>query len=447
MAKLATVTFSNSKAATADQYTIQDSQIELAQTLNLLSQGDPGSATLYSIGANNISGGANMTRLPSGTSGNVLVPTDLTAKDSVGYQITTTQGATVTFLNGNLGTVSYSAGAALQSKVDNLQAGQSLTDSFLYAIQLANGTVSWNTVTVQLVGQAANLAVSDQGVMEDAYGGVTVHNTLTDNVKVDAFAASGAATGFTIAATAGNWGALNAASGNGEVNFTYSVTDDYIYGHSAAGYGEIAHTDTFTVKTTNFTTETFSETIYGNIHAAVYTGDTSVNVDEGGAVALNISAVDHDDNANLTYTISGLSAGQYLTDAADGATQLSGSTVNLTAAELSGLTFHAGEEGTSTLQLTITNTETDSSDNTTATATTTQNIAVAVNDAPLTPGAGASLSAVEGASTGIVTVGAFTDGAPGDNAGDFTAAIDWGDGTTSAGTVTYNGGVYSVSSA
>ncbi|MDE2364498.1 MAG: hypothetical protein KGM42_17615, partial [Hyphomicrobiales bacterium] len=44
-------------------------------------------------------------------------------------------------------------------------------------------------------------------------------------------------------------------------------------------------------------------------------------------------------------------------------------------------------------------------------------------------------------------VGAFTDGAPGDNAGDFTAAIDWGDGTTSAGTVTYNGGVYSVSSA
>src|SRR5207248_1375381 len=43
------------------------------------------------------------------------------------------------------------------------------------------------------------------------------------------------------------------------------------------------------------------------------------------------------------------------------------------------------------------------------------------------------------------TVGTFSDSYLGNVASDFTAIIDWGDGTTTAGTVTGGGGTFSVS--
>ena len=50
-------------------------------------------------------------------------------------------------------------------------------------------------------------------------------------------------------------------------------------------------------------------------------------------------------------------------------------------------------------------------------------------DAALTAN-GSPVSATEGSSTGTVTVATFTDANPSATAGDFTATIDWGDGTT-----------------
>jgi parallel beta-helix repeat protein len=68
-----------------------------------------------------------------------------------------------------------------------------------------------------------------------------------------------------------------------------------------------------------------------------------------------------------------------------------------------------------------------------------------VLDAPLTA-AGTSISATEGAAfSGVVAT--FTDGNPNAATGEFTATIGWGDGTTSAGTVSLSGGVFSVSGA
>jgi hypothetical protein len=71
---------------------------------------------------------------------------------------------------------------------------------------------------------------------------------------------------------------------------------------------------------------------------------------------------------------------------------------------------------------------------------------VAVADAPLTA-TGANVVATEGASTGQVTVATFTDANPDATAADFTATIDWGDGTSSAGTVAVDGGGFSVDGA
>jgi hypothetical protein len=76
----------------------------------------------------------------------------------------------------------------------------------------------------------------------------------------------------------------------------------------------------------------------------------------------------------------------------------------------------------------------------TASATSHANIA----DAPLTA-TGATTSGTEGVTTGTVTVATFTDANPNATASDFTATINWGDGTSTAGTiVAQSGGGFAV---
>ena len=61
-----------------------------------------------------------------------------------------------------------------------------------------------------------------------------------------------------------------------------------------------------------------------------------------------------------------------------------------------------------------------------------------VADAPLTGSSAASASGNDGASVSL-TNATFTDANPGDHTADFTATIDWGDGTApTTGTVSYN---------
>ena len=62
---------------------------------------------------------------------------------------------------------------------------------------------------------------------------------------------------------------------------------------------------------------------------------------------------------------------------------------------------------------------------------------------------GSPVSATEGSSTGTVTVATFTDANPSATAGDFTATINWGDGTSSSGTITEdpNTKIFSVNGA
>src|SRR2546426_540644 len=77
-------------------------------------------------------------------------------------------------------------------------------------------------------------------------------------------------------------------------------------------------------------------------------------------------------------------------------------------------------------------------------ASTSASLSATVADAALTATAGADISATEGASTGTVTVATFSDANPGDHTADFTVTIHWGDSSSSPGTVSFAGGVYSV---
>src|SRR5205807_1408394 len=69
----------------------------------------------------------------------------------------------------------------------------------------------------------------------------------------------------------------------------------------------------------------------------------------------------------------------------------------------------------------------------------------AVADAPLTA-TGAAVTATEGSAfTGVVAT--FTDANPAGTAGEFTATINWGDGTSSAGAVSASNGGFRVAGA
>lgn len=292
MAKIGKTTFSNSHAATADSFTITDAQAGaegFVQTLNLLSQGDPGSAKLYSIGVNNINGGAsNMTLLPDGTSGKVAVPTDLLIQDSAGYHITSALGATVTI--SSTSSVSYDF-HAIASTVDHLADGATLTDSFLYAIQMADGTVSWNTVSVTLKGSAAVVNISDDGVQEDVN---VVSGNLTDTVSVDAHAGSGDATGFSVSGSVSNLGGLSPSTGSGHADLTYTVSNAAV---QFLGAGETVD-DHFTVTTTNGTHVDFTETILGTNDAAVF----SAGGDSGSVTEDASAGATETDHGTLTFT-------------------------------------------------------------------------------------------------------------------------------------------------
>ena len=76
-------------------------------------------------------------------------------------------------------------------------------------------------------------------------------------------------------------------------------------------------------------------------------------------------------------------------------------------------------------------------------STATANSSAAVADAPLTASA-VAVSATEGAAfSGVVAT--FTDANPGATAGEFSATITWGDGTSSAGTISAANGGFRVS--
>jgi probable HAF family extracellular repeat protein/VCBS repeat-containing protein len=363
MAKKNGVTFSNSHAASADVFSESDSEAKIVQTYNLLTQ-DPASAVLFSIGSSN----TTMTTVV----GNVSVPTDLMTEDAVGYQIETTLGATVTILNGTQ--VRYDATAIAPTVIDKLAAGQTATDSFLYAIEIGNGTVAWNTVTIALAGQAAKITATDNGVQEDV--NVNASGNLADSVHVSAFAASGNQTTFTITPAAGNLGSLSALTGSGNAGLTYSVSNVAVY-NTHLGFGEYTR-DSFTVTTANGTTLGFTETIEGNIHAASLTATAGqASLEAGQSTRLYIAATDHDDNASLTYRIAGVPADATLTSAAhQSAIQYDAQTHTYAvgAAALGDLTYTSGAAGPVALAVAVINTESDGTRTVTASATATISI-------------------------------------------------------------------------
>ncbi len=103
---------------------------------------------------------------------------------------------------------------------------------------------------------------------------------------------------------------------------------------------------------------------------------------------------------------------------------------------LGSLTHTYAEEGTKVVTITVTN-----AGNASATGT----FRVTASDPAVRPTGGFTLTGTEGADSGMQTVATFTDPAGAETAADYSASIAWGDGSTSAGTVSGpNAGVFTV---
>ena len=105
-----------------------------------------------------------------------------------------------------------------------------------------------------------------------------------------------------------------------------------------------------------------------------------------------------------------------------------------TAGPLGSVDHTFAEEGTDTVKVTVT-------DGTSLSGSATFH--VAVSDPAVVP-TGAVVHAVEGADSGPVVVATFTDPGGAESLADYSATIDWGDGHTSAGVLSFAGGVFTV---
>src|SRR5205807_1080949 len=63
-----------------------------------------------------------------------------------------------------------------------------------------------------------------------------------------------------------------------------------------------------------------------------------------------------------------------------------------------------------------------------------------ISESAVTATGGFTFTAVEGTASASQTVATFTDPAGPEAVGNYSASIAWGDGTTSAGTITFNAG-------
>jgi hypothetical protein len=154
--------------------------------------------------------------------------------------------------------------------------------------------------------------------------------------------------------------------------------------------------------------------------------------DETVAVPAGTTVATFADNAGLT-------AADYTAtiDWGDGTTtagMVSGSGPSFTVTSAVAHTY--ADEGVFTEVVTITRT-TDS-------ATIAPSGTVTVFDTDNLSASGTTLSGSPGVAFNNVTVATFTDSNTANGAGDFTATVDWGDGTTTAGTISGSGGSFTV---
>ncbi|AZO30717.1 VCBS domain-containing protein [Mesorhizobium sp. M1B.F.Ca.ET.045.04.1.1] len=305
-----TTSFSNTPQAQDDLLTVTASGIPLTEDLtgvlklNVLANDSGGAAkTLWSVDDASGSTGTS-------TNGNTY-PTDLLTKDVTyttdtaglaGTSDTSSMGAKIWI--GSDGYVHYDT-TGVAAQLQALGAGEYFTDTFTYAIKLANGTLSWATATVRIAGTNdapdIHLVTSDSAAasLNETNAPLTSSGTLTVNdadlsdtvaATVDSVSLGGTTGGLTSADVLGmltlSPGPLAADPGDTHnLGWSFSSTPqnfDFLAANETL-------TLTYTVKANDghggIDTQTVTITIHGTNDAAVITGDAAGAVTEASGVS------------------------------------------------------------------------------------------------------------------------------------------------------------------
>ncbi|MDZ5460922.1 cadherin-like domain-containing protein [Azohydromonas lata] len=291
---LNTTSFSNTPQAKDDAFAYTEDQ--------LLASGQMRGDTTISLDvmANDLGGQAKTLFSIDDGSGNLL--NDLLASNITTGWETTANGNEMRICNGK---VEINLKHALDSKgtdsINGLKSGETVTDSFVYSIRLANGTLSWAKVSVNVTGsndgpeRSATVAqaIMVQGTEDTGYT-IKAADLLQGFTDADhdtlSVANLTAAHGTLTNNGNGTWTFTPYANYNGPVSLSYDVVD----GHG----GSIAATQSFNVAAINDApTGSASATL------AAGTEDTGYTI-KAADLLQGFSDVDGDDLsiANLTAT-------------------------------------------------------------------------------------------------------------------------------------------------
>jgi uncharacterized repeat protein (TIGR01451 family) len=341
--------------------------------------------------------------------------------------------------------VTFDSGSFDQGTVTNSSGTVTVDIGTIAAGATINGTITVKAVEEGSVANTISLSSSSPNAIPD----VTANTTVTDPAAV-------ATGGFTVNAIKGFLSSEQTVAtftdpGGAEDLANYSADIDW-----GDGSGVSAGTITFDSGTGVFTVSgqhnysgagTFTVTVTIHHLAAPDATATStaqvanpVVVAQGG---LTINAVENVDTGTqdvATFTDPG-GAGPLTDYSADidwGDGVISSGTITYDAGSNT-FTVHGGhtyaEDGTKTIQVTI---------HRVAAPDTVVSSTAIVAEPAITPTA-VAVNGNEFSQLNNVTVATFTHGNNTEPASDFTATIQWGDGTSSTGTVTLSGGVYTVS--
>src|SRR4051812_28155395 len=138
------ISFSNTPQANADVFTTAQTGLSEDNLLGVV---------LLDVMGNDLGGNAKSLYSLDDGSGSGGPNGDLLMQDAIGGANFTAHGATIRITAD--GKISYDAttlNASFKSDLQHLSEGEFGTDTFTYAIQLGNGTLSWTTATVWIAG-------------------------------------------------------------------------------------------------------------------------------------------------------------------------------------------------------------------------------------------------------------------------------------------------------
>ncbi|HEY7578964.1 MAG TPA: alkaline phosphatase family protein, partial [Acetobacteraceae bacterium] len=296
-----------------------------------------------------------------------------------------------------------------------------------------NDTALANDPALQSVFAANNAGTSSGSSDVLTPSAVAISGTAgqpLNNVAVATFADSNkslTASGFTAAI---NWGdGTTSAGGVSGSNGSFTVSGTHTY--SAAGTDKVAVT--LTENAPGNASATANSTAQIGAAGSALSGKLQLSKATEGAAISGSTTVATFTDSNTADTAAGFTATITWGDGTTSAGTVTGSNGSFSVS--AGHTY--ADEGSFPLSATITRTADKTSIMPTGT------IAVAEADT-LTPHA-ATITATAGKALNNVTVATFTDADKASGAGGFTASIAWGDGTTSAGTVSGSNGTFTVS--